>query len=133
MLLKELELRATFTSQVNYLGNSMLNVTNVAILVSATERDGTQGKQPSQVVFEKVAFICNNLGTNNLMEKVFFFIKILDFFRTKLTFHGTTPLSLPVFADFFADIFSFCSLYIVRLPSPFPCQAIKRLNLVNKR
>jgi len=51
----------------------MLNVTNVDILVSATERDGTQVKQPPQVVFEKVAFTCNNLCTNNLMEKVFYF------------------------------------------------------------
>lgn len=50
-------------------GNSMLNVTNVDILISATERDGTQVKQPPQVVFEKVAFTCNNLCTNNLMEK----------------------------------------------------------------
>ncbi|CAK5085824.1 unnamed protein product [Meloidogyne enterolobii] len=66
-------------------GNSMLNVTNVDILVSATERDGTQVKQPPQVVFEKVAFTCNNLCTNNLMEKVFSFIKILCFFLNKLS------------------------------------------------
>lgn len=38
--------------------------------MSATERDGTQIKQPPQSVFEKVAFIFNNLCTNNIMEKV---------------------------------------------------------------
>uniref|UniRef100_A0A914HCW9 CCR4-NOT transcription complex subunit 1 n=1 Tax=Globodera rostochiensis TaxID=31243 RepID=A0A914HCW9_GLORO len=50
-------------------GNSILNVTNVDTLISATEREGIQVKQPSQTVFEKVAFICNNLCTNNLMDK----------------------------------------------------------------
>lgn len=52
-------------------GNSVLNVTNVDILVSATERDGNQIKQPTQTVIEKVSFVCNNLSTTNIMEKVF--------------------------------------------------------------
>ncbi|KAL3112675.1 hypothetical protein niasHT_013711 [Heterodera trifolii] len=50
-------------------GNSILNVTNVDTLISATEREGTQVKQPPQQVLEKVAFTCNNLCTNNLLDK----------------------------------------------------------------
>lgn len=46
-----------------------MNVTNVDILVNATEREGTHIKQPSTSVFEKISFIFNNLCTNNLMEK----------------------------------------------------------------
>uniref|UniRef100_A0A915DXJ9 CCR4-NOT transcription complex subunit 1 n=1 Tax=Ditylenchus dipsaci TaxID=166011 RepID=A0A915DXJ9_9BILA len=50
-------------------GTSILNVTNVDTLINATEREGTQVKQPAVVVYEKVSFICNNLSQTNLLRK----------------------------------------------------------------
>uniref|UniRef100_A0A183BRX3 CCR4-NOT transcription complex subunit 1 n=1 Tax=Globodera pallida TaxID=36090 RepID=A0A183BRX3_GLOPA len=59
----------SFFAPGDFSGNSILNVTNVDTLITATEREGIQVKQPSQTLFEEVAFICNNLSTNNLMDK----------------------------------------------------------------
>ncbi|KAI1717100.1 CCR4-Not complex component, not1 domain-containing protein [Ditylenchus destructor] len=50
-------------------GTSILNVTNVDTLINATEKEGNQVKQPAQVIFEKVSFLCNNLSQTNLLRK----------------------------------------------------------------
>lgn len=48
----------------------MLSVTSVDTLVNATEKEGSQIKQPSETVMEKVAFLFNNLSQINLPKKV---------------------------------------------------------------
>ncbi|VDK67886.1 unnamed protein product [Litomosoides sigmodontis] len=51
-------------------GSSVLSVTSVDTLVNATEKEGSQIKQPSETVIEKVAFLFNNLSQINLPKKV---------------------------------------------------------------
>uniref|UniRef100_A0A915PBF7 CCR4-NOT transcription complex subunit 1 n=1 Tax=Setaria digitata TaxID=48799 RepID=A0A915PBF7_9BILA len=51
-------------------GSSVLSVTSVDTLVNATEKEGSQIKQPSETVMEKVAFLFNNLSQINLPKKV---------------------------------------------------------------
>lgn len=50
----------------------MLSVTSVDTLVNATEKEGSQIKQPPETVMEKVAFLFNNLSQINLPKKVDF-------------------------------------------------------------
>uniref|UniRef100_A0A1I8ED01 CCR4-Not complex component Not1 C-terminal domain-containing protein n=2 Tax=Wuchereria bancrofti TaxID=6293 RepID=A0A1I8ED01_WUCBA len=51
-------------------GSSVLSVTSVDTLVNATEKEGSQIKQPPETVMEKVAFLFNNLSQINLPKKV---------------------------------------------------------------
>ncbi|MFH4979766.1 hypothetical protein AB6A40_006475 [Gnathostoma spinigerum] len=50
-------------------GTSVLSVTSVDTLVNATEKEGSQIKQPPDSVIEKVAFLFNNLSQSNLPKK----------------------------------------------------------------
>lgn len=50
-------------------GTSVLSVTSVDTLVNATEKEGSQIKQPSESVIEKVSFLFNNLSQSNLPKK----------------------------------------------------------------
>jgi hypothetical protein len=45
-------------------------MTNVDILVNATERDGDKINPPNETLIEKVAFVFNNLCAINVNEKV---------------------------------------------------------------
>uniref|UniRef100_A0A915B8H0 CCR4-NOT transcription complex subunit 1 n=1 Tax=Parascaris univalens TaxID=6257 RepID=A0A915B8H0_PARUN len=50
-------------------GTSVLSVTSVDTLVNATEREGSQIKQPPDSTIEKVSFLFNNLSQSNLPKK----------------------------------------------------------------
>lgn len=50
-------------------GTSVLSVTSVDTLVNATEKEGSQIKQPPESTIEKVAFLFNNLSQSNLPKK----------------------------------------------------------------
>jgi hypothetical protein len=71
LICKSSNIMPYFLTHIGYFqGGSILSVTNIDTLVMATEREGTQFKQPPQAVYEKVFFLYNNLSQSNLSKKV---------------------------------------------------------------